>query len=102
MIILVVILPKLGFSVRDLWKRSDIIADAWHGYPLFQDQEGRELTVRRVLVFFEEFPVILEDKDEIVMADISFRRAKSKYMIEQIRVSLTVKSRRLLTVCEPN
>ena len=67
-----------------------IIADAWHGYPLFQDKEGRELTLRRRPAFFETFPVTLVDKDEIVRGDISFRSAESKYIIEQIVVSCNV------------
>ena len=37
--------------------------------------------------FFETFPVILVDKDGIVRADIPFRRAESKYSIEQVGVS---------------
>jgi photosystem II CP47 chlorophyll apoprotein len=37
--------------------------------------------------FFETFPVILVDKDGII-ADIPFRRAESKYSIEQVGVSV--------------
>jgi photosystem II CP47 chlorophyll apoprotein len=36
--------------------------------------------------FFETFPVILVDKDGIIRADIPFRRAESKYSIEQVGV----------------
>ncbi len=39
--------------------------------------------------FFETFPVILLDKDGIVRADVPFRRAESKYSIEQVGVSVT-------------
>merc|ERR1711957_902196 len=67
--------------------KGDGIAEAWLGHPVFQDKEGRELTVRRMPAFFETFPVILVDKDGIVRADITFRRAESKYSIEQVGVS---------------
>jgi photosystem II CP47 chlorophyll apoprotein len=55
---------------------------------IFRDKEGRELTVRRIPAFFETFPVILVDKDGIIRADIPFRRAESKYSIEQVGVSV--------------
>ena len=67
--------------------KGDGIAEAWLGHPVFQDKEGRELTVRRMPAFFETFPVILVDKDGIVRADSPFRRAESKYSIEQVGVS---------------
>jgi photosystem II CP47 chlorophyll apoprotein len=35
------------------------------------------------------FPVVLLDKDGIVRADVPFRRAESKYSIEQVGVSVT-------------
>ena len=38
--------------------------------------------------FFETFPVLLVDKDGVVRADIPFRRAESKYSIEQVGVSV--------------
>jgi photosystem II CP47 chlorophyll apoprotein len=41
------------------------------------------------LTFFETFPVVLVDKDGIVRADVPFRRAESKYSIEQVGVSVT-------------
>jgi photosystem II CP47 chlorophyll apoprotein len=40
------------------------------------------------LAFFETFPVILVDKDGIIRADIPFRRAESKYSIEQVGVTV--------------
>jgi photosystem II CP47 chlorophyll apoprotein len=40
------------------------------------------------LAFFETFPVILVDKDGIIRADIPFRRAESKYSIEQVGVAV--------------
>jgi len=38
--------------------------------------------------FFETFPVLLLDKDGIIRADIPFRRAESKYSIEQVGVNV--------------
>jgi photosystem II CP47 chlorophyll apoprotein len=69
--------------------KGDGIAEAWLGHPIFRDREGRELTVRRMPAFFETFPVILVDKDGIIRADIPFRRAESKYSIEQVGVSVS-------------
>ena len=68
--------------------KGDGIAEAWLGHPIFRDKEGRELTVRRMPAFFETFPVILVDKDCIIRADIPFRRAESKYSIEQVGVTV--------------
>eukprot|EP00963_Diacronema_lutheri_P010161 scaffold975_cov394-Pavlova_lutheri.AAC.1 len=67
--------------------KGDGIAEAWLGHSVFQDKDGRELTVRRMPAFFETFPVILVDKDGVVRADIPFRRAESKYSIEQVGVT---------------
>nr|YP_009237419.1 photosystem II 47 kDa protein [Wildemania schizophylla]AKS28466.1 photosystem II 47 kDa protein [Wildemania schizophylla] len=68
--------------------KGDGVAEAWLGHPVFQDKEGsRELSVRRMPAFFETFPVILVDKDGIIRADIPFRRAESKYSIEQVGVT---------------
>ena len=69
--------------------KGDGIAEAWLGHPIFRDREGRELTVRRMPAFFETFPVILVDKDGIIRADIPFRRAESKYSIEQVGVNVS-------------
>ena len=68
--------------------KGDGIAETWLGHPVFKDNEGRELTVRRMPAFFETFPVILVDKDGIIRADIPFRRAESKYSIEQVGVKV--------------
>ncbi|GJP58144.1 hypothetical protein CLOP_g15947 [Closterium sp. NIES-67] len=38
--------------------------------------------------FFETFPVVLLDKDGVVRADVPFRRAESKYSIEQVGVTV--------------
>jgi photosystem II CP47 chlorophyll apoprotein len=40
--------------------------------------------------FFENFPVILEDEQGIVRADIPFRRAEAKYSFEQQGVTAQV------------
>ncbi|KAK6770713.1 hypothetical protein RDI58_032039 [Solanum bulbocastanum] len=62
---------------------GDGIAVGWLGHPIFRDKEGRELFVRRMPTFFETFPVVLVDGDGIVRADVPFRRAESKYSVEQ-------------------
>jgi photosystem II CP47 chlorophyll apoprotein len=68
---------------------GDGIAAGWLGHAVFSDKEGNQLTVRRMPTFFETFPVILLDKDGVVRADIPFRRAESKYSIEQVGVSVS-------------
>jgi photosystem II CP47 chlorophyll apoprotein len=67
---------------------GDGLAEGWLGHPLFTDNEGRELFVRRLPNFFETFPVVLVDADGIVRADIPFRRAESKYSFEQTGVKV--------------
>lgn len=37
---------------------------------------------------FETFPVVLVDGDGIVRADVPFRRAESKYSVEQVGVTV--------------
>lgn len=69
--------------------KGDGIAQAWLGHPVFKDKEGRELTVRRLPNFFETFPVVLQDADGIVRADIPFRRAEAKYSFEQAGVTVS-------------
>nr|YP_009673740.1 photosystem II CP47 chlorophyll apoprotein [Cuscuta mexicana]QDF46421.1 photosystem II CP47 chlorophyll apoprotein [Cuscuta mexicana] len=68
--------------------KGDGIAIGWLGHPIFKDKEGRELFVRRMPTFFETFPVILVDSDGIVRADVPFRRAESKYSVEQVGVTV--------------
>jgi photosystem II CP47 chlorophyll apoprotein len=68
---------------------GDGIAAGWLGHPVFKDKAGNELFVRRMPTFFETFPVVLVDQNGIVRADIPFRRAESKYSIEQVGVSVT-------------
>jgi len=68
---------------------GDGLAQAWLGHPVFEDQEGRVLTVRRMPNFFETFPVLLTDQEGVVRADIPFRRAESQYSFEQAGVKAT-------------
>jgi photosystem II CP47 chlorophyll apoprotein len=63
--------------------KGEGVAKRWVGHPIFQDSEGRVLEVRRMPSFFESFPLMLMDKEGIVRADIAYRRAESKYSIEQ-------------------
>ncbi|MBF2026451.1 MAG: photosystem II chlorophyll-binding protein CP47 [Oscillatoriales cyanobacterium C42_A2020_001] len=69
--------------------KGDGIAQSWLGHAVFKDREGRELSVRRLPNFFENFPVILTDADGVVRADIPFRRAESKYSFEQAGVTVS-------------
>jgi photosystem II CP47 chlorophyll apoprotein len=69
---------------------GDGIAKTWAGHPVFKDKEGRELTVRRMPNFFETFPIIMTDADGVVRADIPFRRAESKFSVEQTGVTVSV------------
>ncbi|AFY86571.1 MULTISPECIES: photosystem II chlorophyll-binding protein CP47 [Chroococcidiopsis] len=68
---------------------GDGVAKAWLGHAIFKDGEGRELNVRRMPNFFETFPVVLTDKDDVVRADIPFRRAEAKYSFEQKGVTVS-------------
>jgi len=68
---------------------GDGVAAGWLGHPVFTDKDGNELTVRRMPTFFETFPVLLLDKDGVVRADVPFRRAESKYSVEQVGVSVS-------------
>jgi photosystem II CP47 chlorophyll apoprotein len=69
---------------------GDGLAQQWLGHPVFKDAEGRELFVRRMPNFFENFPVVLTDADGVVRADIPFRRAESRLSFEQTGVTATV------------
>ncbi len=69
---------------------GDGVPSGWQGHIAFTDNDGTDLEVRRIPNFFENFPVILEDQDGNVKADIPFRRAEAKYSIEQTGVKATV------------
>jgi photosystem II CP47 chlorophyll apoprotein len=80
---------KGGLFRTGAMNSGDGIAVGWLGHAVFKDNEARELFVRRMPTFFETFPVILVDKDGIIRADIPFRRAESKYSIEQVGVNVS-------------
>ncbi|MEM9154579.1 MAG: photosystem II chlorophyll-binding protein CP47 [Cyanobacteria bacterium J06642_2] len=69
--------------------KGDGVATSWLGAPVFTDGEGHELSVVRLPNFFETFPVILQDADGVVRADIPFRRSESKFSFEQAGVTAT-------------
>nr|KJB44424.1 hypothetical protein B456_007G251900 [Gossypium raimondii] len=50
--------------------------------------DGRKLFVCHMPTFFVTFPIVLVDGDGIVRADVPFRRAESKYSIEQVGVTI--------------
>jgi photosystem II CP47 chlorophyll apoprotein len=68
---------------------GDGVAQGWLGHPVFMDKENRELSVRRMPNFFENFPVVLSDQDDVVRADVPFFRANAKYSFEQTGVTVT-------------
>jgi photosystem II CP47 chlorophyll apoprotein len=80
---------KGGLFRSGAMNNGDGIALGWLGHSFFMDKEGHELFVRRMPTFFETFPVLLLDQDGVVRADIPFRRAESKYSIEQVGVSVS-------------
>ncbi|KAL4179639.1 hypothetical protein AMTRI_Chr13g121070 [Amborella trichopoda] len=67
---------KEGLFRASSMDNGDGIAVGWLGHPIFRDKEGHELFVRLVLVH----------GDGIVSADVPFRRAESKYSVEQVGV----------------
>ena len=67
--------------------KGDGIVQNWVGYSTFE-ASNLPLTVRRMPAFFETFPVVLVDQGGTVRADIPFRRAESRYSIEQTNVTL--------------
>lgn len=80
---------KGGLFRTGAMNSGDGIAKAWLGHPVFQDKEGRVLSVRRMPNFFETFPVVLTDSEGIVRADIPFRRSESKLSVEQTGITVT-------------
>ena len=53
---------------------GDGLATSWVGHIVFTDKSGDELEVRRLPNFFENFPVVLQDAQGNIRADIPFRR----------------------------
>jgi photosystem II CP47 chlorophyll apoprotein len=67
--------------------KGDGIVQNWLGHPSFE-MGTLSLAVRRMPAFFETFPVILIDEGGTLRADIPFRRAESRYSVEQTNVVL--------------
>lgn len=78
---------KGGLFRNGPMNNGDGIALGWSGHAAFLAGDGSNLFVRRMPSFFETFPVLLVDSQGTVRADIPFRRAESKYSIEQVEVS---------------
>ena len=81
---------KGGLFRNGPMNNGDGIALGWSGHAAFTAGDGSSLFVRRMPTFFETFPVLLLDKNGTVRADIPFRRAESKYSIEQVEVSTAI------------
>jgi photosystem II CP47 chlorophyll apoprotein len=67
--------------------KGDGIVQNWLGHAFFEIGSS-PLSVRRMPSFFETFPVILLDQAGTVRADIPFRRAESRYSLEQTHVTV--------------
>lgn len=76
--------------------KGDGLVNSWVGHVEFRlprtnrNHYELKLKVRRMPAFFETFPLLFLDRGGTVRADIPFRRALSKYSIEQARVILEV------------
>ena len=66
---------------------GDGITIGWLRHLIFRDKEWCELFARCMPTFFDTFPVVLIDGDEIIRADAPFRRAESKYSVEKVGVT---------------
>lgn len=66
--------------------KGDGLVQNWLGHASFS-MGTLSLSIRRMPAFFERFPVILIDQTSTVRADIAFRRAESRYSIEQRNIS---------------
>ncbi len=80
---------KGGLFRTGQMNKGNGIAQGWLGHPVFKDSEGRELFVRRLPNFFENFPIVLVDAQGVVRADIPFRKAESKLSFEQTGVTVS-------------
>jgi hypothetical protein len=67
--------------------KGDGVVQNWLGHPSFEIGT-LSLAIRRMPAFFETFPVILIDQGGTVRADIPFRRAESRYSMEETNVVL--------------
>ena len=76
--------------------KGDGLVNSWVGHVEFRlprtnrNRYELQLKVRRMPAFFETFPLLFLDRGGTVRADIPFRRALSKYSVEQARVVLEV------------
>jgi photosystem II CP47 chlorophyll apoprotein len=68
--------------------KGDGLISSWAGHAIFEIGT-LSLSIRRMPAFFETFPVILIDQGGTVRADISFRRAESRYSIEETNIILS-------------
>ncbi|MEM9137039.1 MAG: photosystem II chlorophyll-binding protein CP47, partial [Cyanobacteria bacterium P01_F01_bin.42] len=80
---------KGGLFRTGAMNNGDGIPQTWLGHPTFIDGDGEELFVRRMPNFFETFPVIMTNAQGELKADIPFRRAESRYSIEQQKVTVS-------------
>ena len=67
--------------------KGDGIIQNWLGHLSFEIGT-LSLSVRRMPAFFETFPILLIDRGGTVRADIPFRRAESRYSIEQSNITI--------------
>ena len=67
--------------------KGDGVVQNWLGHASFEIGT-LSLAIRRMPAFFETFPVILIDQGGTVRADIPFRRAESRYSMEETHVVL--------------
>ncbi|KAI4984130.1 hypothetical protein ZWY2020_046502 [Hordeum vulgare] len=79
-------------------ENGDGIAVGWVGHPVFRDKEGREIFVCRMPTFFETFPVVWVDEEGIIRANFPFRRAESKYSVQQVGVTVEFYGGKLIGV----
>jgi photosystem II CP47 chlorophyll apoprotein len=66
---------------------GDGVATAWLGHPIYSNgltgKAAEEVRVRRMPSLYESFPTYLVDTAGGLYADIPFRRAESKFSVEQ-------------------
>lgn len=67
--------------------KGDGVLENWLGHANFS-LGTLALSIRRMPAFFERFPVILIDQRGSLRADIAFRRAESRYSLEQRKILL--------------
>nr|QQP17303.1 photosystem II CP47 chlorophyll apoprotein [Selaginella exaltata] len=79
---------KGGSSRAGAMDSGDGIAVGWLGHAVFRDKGGNELFVRRMPTLSETSPVVPVDEEGVVRADAPFRRAESKYSVEQVGVTV--------------